>query len=439
LTQSPLPPMATLQAETTRNGQDAALLKITSGDLSFRGKDTSYASHNTHAFAAKFPPQLPRTFIQGLTRAGDTVLDPMAGSGTALVEAALLGRSGLGVDLDPLAALITQAKSLPFQEDQAIALAEGIEDEARRILADLDDSAWLRHLECRHPSTRDFIAYWFDPRTAQELFALASSLRQVTSSSLAPFFRTVFSSLVVTKSGGVSLARDLAHSRPHKVRDKTYRDSILLFRERSKRSIVSLTALRAADGSARVVAGDARRLPIASESVHLIVTSPPYANAIDYVRAHKFSLVWLGWEIPDLGLHRRQYIGAEHRLLEATPLQSALGEATLGAITLKDKRRAGIVRRYFLDMQCALREMHRVLRPGRSAVIVVGSSTVRGTTVPTAFILSELAKVIGFRLVAFSERPIDRDRRLMPISGNSNSTGIEARMHSEHVISLVKD
>jgi len=80
------------------------------GDLSFKGQQTSYASHNTHAFAAKFPPQLPKTFIEELTEAGERVLDPMAGSGTALVEAALAGRVGIGVDIDPLAVRIARAK-----------------------------------------------------------------------------------------------------------------------------------------------------------------------------------------------------------------------------------------------------------------------------------------------------------------------------------------
>ena len=73
------------------------------GDLDFKGQDGSYASHNFHAFAAKFPPQLPRLFIAGLTSPGEIVLDPMMGSGTALLEAYLLDRQAIGCDSDPLA------------------------------------------------------------------------------------------------------------------------------------------------------------------------------------------------------------------------------------------------------------------------------------------------------------------------------------------------
>lgn len=62
------------------------LATLLEGELNFHGKDSSYASHNLHSFAAKFPPQLPRAFIRGLTKLGEIVFDPMMGSGTTVVE-----------------------------------------------------------------------------------------------------------------------------------------------------------------------------------------------------------------------------------------------------------------------------------------------------------------------------------------------------------------
>src|SRR3972149_9088370 len=83
------------------------------GDLDFHGKNSTYSSHAIHAFPAKFPPQLPRIFIENLTEPNDIVLDPMMGSATALLEALLLGRRGIGVDIDPLALRIGHAKLNP--------------------------------------------------------------------------------------------------------------------------------------------------------------------------------------------------------------------------------------------------------------------------------------------------------------------------------------
>lgn len=75
---------------------EGTLRRLLKQDLTFKGEKTAYATHHLHAFAAKFPPQLPRLFIHELTHPGEWVLDPMAGSGTALVEAVLAGRNAEG-------------------------------------------------------------------------------------------------------------------------------------------------------------------------------------------------------------------------------------------------------------------------------------------------------------------------------------------------------
>jgi DNA modification methylase len=98
-----------IQQELTKRDKLIALLE---GELNFHGENSSYASHDLHAFAAKFPPQLPRAFIRGLTLPGDRVLDPMMGSGTTIVEALIEGRHGIGLDLDPLALQLSRIKTM---------------------------------------------------------------------------------------------------------------------------------------------------------------------------------------------------------------------------------------------------------------------------------------------------------------------------------------
>jgi hypothetical protein len=110
-------PLSTLQGKTHEHhalSKRQRLRALLEGELNFHGEDSSYASHNVHAFAAKFPPQLPRAFICGLTAPGDFVLDPMMGSGTTIVEALLEGRHGIGLDIDPLALRVSQAKTIPM-------------------------------------------------------------------------------------------------------------------------------------------------------------------------------------------------------------------------------------------------------------------------------------------------------------------------------------
>src|SRR3989338_7438267 len=72
---------------------------------------TTYLTHNFHTYPAKFIPQIPKSTIKSLTRKGDTILDPFCGCGTTLVEAKLLNRNAIGVDLNPIATLVSKAKT----------------------------------------------------------------------------------------------------------------------------------------------------------------------------------------------------------------------------------------------------------------------------------------------------------------------------------------
>lgn len=281
--------------------QREKLTALLEGELDFHGENTGYASHDVHAFAAKFPPQLPRTFIRGLTLPGDIVLDPMMGSGTTIVEALLVGRRGIGFDLDPLALRLSRAKTMPLEFDCLQDAGNDILALATKLV--LDVSKVEQNLNERFDErTREFIDYWFFPQTQLELMALVMAIETVSDISVRRCMELTFSSIIVTKSGGVSRARDLAHSRPHRVEDKVPKNAIEQFALRLRKNLASVAQMPRDDSAPTLpVASDARAMPIADRSVDLIVTSPPYANAIDYMRAHKFSLVWFGKSVVDVG------------------------------------------------------------------------------------------------------------------------------------------
>ncbi|MGC9522681.1 MAG: DNA methyltransferase [Anaerolineae bacterium] len=132
-------------------------------DLDFHTQDSGYASHNLHSFPAKFPPQIPRKFIQSLTSPGDLVLDPMMGSGTAVLEALLAGRQGCGFDIDPLAVPISAVKSTPLDREQVFRLGKAILREATVAVRE-DKETLRRQLQSRWDArTRNFVDYWFFP------------------------------------------------------------------------------------------------------------------------------------------------------------------------------------------------------------------------------------------------------------------------------------
>ncbi len=409
----------------------SVLAGLLEGDLDFQGARTGYASHSLHPFAAKFPPQLPRVFIQALTDVGDTVLDPMVGSGTTAVEAVMLERKSIGVDLDPLAVRLTSVKTSPLDPGRLRYLGRRLLSRARQLL----DNVTLSRFDDK---TRKFIDYWFPVSAQKELMALAEAIEEVESPAERRFFELVFSATIIAKSGSVSLARDLSHSRPHRDLNRKTKSPLTQFSIRLEKSIRRLSGLPSGR-TAWVLAGDARSLPLKDGSIDLIVTSPPYANAIDYMRAHKFSLVWFGHTVDELSEVRARYIGSE-RTKGFTPGQVP-GRASeiLQALQTLDRKKARVLRKYFTEMEQVLREMLRVLREGRAAVVVVGTSTMRGLDVQTHVCIADIARAVGFDVVGIAQRKLDRDRRMMPTSfGGKSSSQIEQRMHSEFVIGLVK-
>lgn len=421
---------------------------LLAGDLAFQAPAReAHPLHGLHPFAARFPHGLAGYFINGLTRPGDTTLDPMCGSGITLLEGWSAGRSMVGVDLDPLA------------RRQSVARTSALDREAVRVAgnAALERAVEL-HAGKSHPldalaavrgamddATQEFLDYWFLPETQRELAALILAIRGERDAGLRNLLEVVFSSTIVTKSGGVSRARDLAHTRPHRVADKKPRSGLRQFEILVNRAAEAYGHVDPAlVGNSSVMAGDSRRLPLQADSVDLVLTSPPYANALDYMRAHKFSLAWLGDAIPRLSKLRGNYIGSERQKENAGEggTLPASVRAIVDSLSEKDGAKSRVLGRYFADMGLAIGEMARVVRPGGAIIIVVGPSVMRDLVVPTHECLADIASGIGLEVVDVAPRNLDRDRRMMParttLKSVAEHTGIERRMHTEYVIGAVK-
>ena len=425
----------------TRPPHDAieTLRLLLKEDLGFHGTNGRFATHGWHPFPAKFPPQLPQFFIEGMSEPGQVVLDPMSGSGTTLVEAQRLGRRAIGCDIDPLARLISSAKLDPVA---AVAvLKTGL-----TVLEQAQFDYWNRRSELEaglasrfDEKTLEFLNYWFPVERQLELLSLIKQIEEIPDLPMRRFLEVVFSSTIIAKSGGVSLARDLAHTRPHRVLDKAPQSAFMAFVKRLKGNLAQ-DDRTSAEFPAQVLAATASATGLPDGSVDLIVTSPPYANnAIDYMRAHKFSLVWFGWKLDDLTELRKTYLGHDAKGGQSAATLTERCESTLARLGSLDERKANVLRRYFCEMAGVLEEMRRVLRIGGTAVVVVGTSTLRGLDVETHKALDSIAEHLGFACAGIGVRRLDRDKRMMPARwGNAKQSQIENRMHEEYAIGLVK-
>ena len=106
--------MGTLESEDVPVG-DITFRKFTGEFWTSRQRQAS--SIHEVSYRACFKPQLPRFFIDLLTRKGDTVYDPFSGRGTTVIEAALMGRDVIANDTNPLSRIMTEPRFFPPQLD----------------------------------------------------------------------------------------------------------------------------------------------------------------------------------------------------------------------------------------------------------------------------------------------------------------------------------
>jgi DNA modification methylase len=441
------------------------LIGILSESFEFQNDNDIHPAHKVHSFPAKFPPQLPRKFIQALTKPGEIVLDPMQGSGTTLLEAVLEKRQAIGFDIDPLALLLSKVKLTTYKINTLSLLAEKIIERARKNLQ-VTEALEKRFPEHFDKKTQDFIDYWFAKETQLELLALLVAIEEVATEETRDFFYLAFSSTIITKTGGVSLALDLAHTRPHKAKvvltkdgkyivgedvpnkedrktkilSKILRLPIIEFEKKIKQNLRGVLEQSKFFLSPKLAPCDAQLLPLENHSTDLIVTSPPYAaNAIDYMRAHKFSLVWLGYSIETLMQTRKTYIGSEGITgIQFVDLpRHAL--SVVERIMNKNKSKGLSLHRYYSEMFFAIKEMHRVLKPNRAAIVVVGNSVLAGEDADVPNCLADIGKAIGFEVPKIGIRQLDRNKRMLPAGMDINkSSQIQQRMHEDYLIGFYK-
>ena len=394
-----------------------------------------------HPFPARMAPGLVLDLMKGQGKSL-RVLDPMAGSGTVLAVARDSGHTATGLDADPLAVLIAGVWTTPVSHRSLRRSAARVLEEAR--------------LECEERGTIDacprnadaetmrFARFWFDPTARRQLASLSAAIRRVRSRAVRNALWCAFSRLVITKQAGASLAMDLAHSRPHKAFDRAPALPFTRFESAVER--VAAGCVDLADGGGGVAAdvrlGDARRTGMPDGSADMVITSPPYLNAIDYMRCSKFSLVWMGHTVKDLRSIRSAAIGTEVGMYErAGDAERIVSKMGLGN-RLPSRARA-ILTRYVHDMGLVVGETARVLAGGGTAAYVMGENTVRGTFVRNSRIVEMLAAASGLKVVSRRSRCLPPSSRYLPPPPPQSSPprpsrpgSLDGRMRREVVIEM---
>jgi DNA modification methylase len=360
----------------------ARLKHLDDVDWDFSTSRSQSAFSSLHWYPCRYPSQIPAVLIGALSDPGEIVLDPFLGSGTTAVEAQRLDRSCIGIELNPIAALMARAKTLSRDSNQIEKLVDRI-----RLLV-----RQTTKREAVPPTVQS--EKWYTPRTLNDLRRIRSCISDLRGDGRV-LAEAAFSAILLpacreTRHWGYVCDNTMP-------KDDYERDVIELY----ERVLVGFhEAYEARDGyrhssnhglpvirDVQVLEGDAAAhlTPHSIGRVQLIVTSPPYFGVADYVKAQRLSLEWQGVEIEPL---RQQEIGARSK-----------------------RRRLVAADEYLADCKQAFERCRDVLEKGRACAIVFGES---GDRAPMNEKFEQVVESCHFKLVYKRSRKISSGRRLNP-------------------------
>ncbi|HET9180357.1 MAG TPA: DNA methyltransferase [Terriglobia bacterium] len=300
---------------------------------------------NLFRWSGQFSPQLVEFFLARYARVGNIVLDPFAGSGTVLCECGRKGLEAVAAEINPAAYSI--ARLYQFMNCK--------QEDRRGLIAEVEDSI-ARALPHSCPL--------FEAGTADAELSAQRALLKARESLDEPQSLDLIEALIVLSD----------FYRPGLDRNKVM--SVW-----SKIASV-LSELPYSGAALNAMNADARKLPLASESVDLVVTSPPYINVFNYHQQYRASAEALGWNLLNVA------------------------KSEIGSNRKHRANRFFTVIQYCLDIAGVLMELTRVCKSSGRIIFVVGrESRVRGTPLLNGDIVALVAtKCLGLRMRARQER-----------------------------------
>jgi DNA modification methylase len=355
--------------------------------------------HSVHWYPATYLSAIPGTLIPAFTKAGDTVLDPFNGSGTTGVEAIRLGRKFIGMDTNPVALLMSEAK-LYFPEPNSL------RKQIELIHSECESLFGIKDIPT-HPHQEELNA-WYHPETFFMLNRILNSILRTKNEKLRKCLLAVFSGILKSSSSQGRHWGWVCDNVKPKEGEIVFKDALSIFLNAAY-EYLKLTSLshkavqihvkdetrKQTRARFKLLAGDCvtNMMTLEPNHVDFIMTSPPYYGVADYVKSQRLSYLW--FDKDELVSDRLGFREFENlRAIES------------GARSNRFRKNSHAQYMNFITRFFA--QSFRVLKTGGFIALVVGESKARTSTTDE---LIKLAENEGFTLHLRKERNIKMSRR----------------------------
>jgi len=400
---------------------------LKSKNLNFSDISSMDGIHSIHSYPAAMIYPLCKTIILEYSKEGDVILDPFCGSGTTLVEANFNRRHSIGIDINPLATLITKVKMNPIPLNELNQAYKTIFDKYLLLNGENYNSI---------PDVKN-INYWFKEYVITDLSRIKKAIFTTNlTSDLLNFFKICFSETV----------RQVSNNRPGFKLHRLPKDKLEKYCPSVSHTFYQIVMKNIYNGISELnrnyqkdyfmkIVNSPQELD--DNSIDTIVTSPPYGDSrttVAYGQFSRLSLDWLGYEltnIDNISLGGKPTNSLNHSLKSKT-LTNTLTQIV--EADNNDSVRAREVLSYYIDIFELFKEYKRIVRHNGYICFVVGNRTVKTIQIPTDVIFVELFESLGMEYIETAIRKISNKRMPCQNSPTNISGEKSPTMTKEYII-----
>ncbi|RZK27173.1 MAG: RNA methyltransferase [Flavobacterium sp.] len=369
--------------------EDNLMKELISLDWDFSDSKTE-SLHSIHPYPAKFIPEIPRCLIQNLPIPSNTIiLDPFCGSGVTLVESQRAGIESIGIDLNPIATLLSTVKTQELSP-QFLEIA----------LKVFSKCATYKKGVIIPPIPN--LDHWFKKSVQEGITILLTEINKIKDERIANALRFCVSSIIVRVSNQESDTRYAA------VENHLERNDVFSLFKLSAEKLWNAKMHNQLEVPSRIINKDSLQLTKADigKKVGLVITSPPYPNAYEYWLYHKYRMWWLGFD----------------------PLE--VKESEIGARAHYFKKNHQTADDFIIQMEKLLRSLASLCAKGAFVCFVIGQSKIHGEIIENEKIIANAALKGGLTHIATIKRMIRSGRKSFNLS--------HARIKEEFIVILQK-
>jgi DNA modification methylase len=370
---------------------------------------TSYISHGYHRYPAKFIPQIVRKLIKKYTPTDGIVFDPFGGCGTTLVESKILGRKSIGYDINPVAKLITNAKTVAIEP-------EFLYRSWSKFLEDYNNKG-SKNIYPEHSQKTN---YWFDPHAIEQLDKIFFNIIDVPNYKIKNFYLCAFSNILKNSSKWLmsSIKPQVDPEKKSRPIFEIFSYQVLQMMKKNKLFYELLKEKGNLNVPARMYLRDStKKFSIQDNYIDTVITSPPYVTSYEYADLHQLTTYWLadykkhfpwwGNYADDFHAHRQKFVGTKYGAkIQLNGLMSETADSIIKDLNKNNSKYSRSVNKYFSDMSKSIKQIYRVLSPGGKLCMIIGNTSLTGIEIKNAEVAAEQMDNIGFDIVNVIKREL---------------------------------